>query len=282
MARGLTPDELVEAIAELPPRLRNHPWLGEFYGSVTQIVRQVYTNAFGWWEGDPTFIDPLPRRERAARYVAAMGGRDAVIADAREAQANGDFRWVAEILTYVLRLNPNDHDARQLKAEALRRLGYAALNPIWRNNYLMAVKEIDGSLDRNQLMTTLRAMGNPDIAATAPIPLLLRAFATRLNPARSEGTHLRVAIHCTDSDRTYGLALRSDVAEVLTGAPPDTTLAIQTTEPALRGLLTGRTAWSDAQANGTTTINRGTTEKAEQFWSLFDPPLTELPAVALR
>ncbi|HVX29502.1 MAG TPA: alkyl sulfatase dimerization domain-containing protein, partial [Nitrolancea sp.] len=92
IARGLTPDELVEAIAELPPRLREHPWLGEFYGSVKQIVRQVYANAFGWFEGDPTFLDPLPRRERAGRYVAAMGGRDAVLDNARQAQADGDFR----------------------------------------------------------------------------------------------------------------------------------------------------------------------------------------------
>ncbi len=38
-ARGLTPDELVDEIAELPPRLRDHPWLGEFYGTVKQTVR---------------------------------------------------------------------------------------------------------------------------------------------------------------------------------------------------------------------------------------------------
>jgi alkyl sulfatase BDS1-like metallo-beta-lactamase superfamily hydrolase len=68
MARGLTPDELVEVVAELPPRLRDHPWLGECYGSVTQIVRQVYASAFGWFEEDPTFLDPLPRRERATLF----------------------------------------------------------------------------------------------------------------------------------------------------------------------------------------------------------------------
>jgi alkyl sulfatase BDS1-like metallo-beta-lactamase superfamily hydrolase len=75
MAHGLTPDELVEAIPALPPRLRDHPWLGEFYGTVAQTVRQIYVNTFGWFEGDPTTLDPLPRRERSARYVAAMGGR---------------------------------------------------------------------------------------------------------------------------------------------------------------------------------------------------------------
>jgi alkyl sulfatase BDS1-like metallo-beta-lactamase superfamily hydrolase len=282
LARGLTPDELVEVISELPPRLRNHPWLGEFYGSVTQIVRQVYANYFGWFEGDPTFIDPLPRRERAARYVAAMGGRDAVLARATQAQAERDFRWVAEVLTHVLRLDPDDHDARRLKAEALRQLGYLAVNPIWRNNYLMAAGEIDGTLDQSKLMATLRDMANPDIAATTPIPLLLRAFATRFDPVKSEGTHLQVSFHCIDRDTVYGLALRSDVAETLTGAQPDATLAIQTTEPTLRGLLSDRITWPEAVVNGTAAINQGDATTAEHFWSLFDPPLNELPALALR
>ncbi len=214
-ARGLTPDELVEAVAELPPRLRDHPWLGEFYGTVKQTVRQVYTNYFGWFEGDPTFIDPLPRGERSARYVAAMGGRDAVIAIATQAFEDGDFRWAAEILTHVLRLDPDDRDARQLKADALRQLGYRAVNPIWRNNYLMGARELDGTLDRTRLLATLRAMGNPDVAATMPIPLLLRAFATRLNPQHGEGDRLQAGFYCTDTGTDYGLAIRSEVAEVL-------------------------------------------------------------------
>ena len=282
MARGLTPDELVEAIAELPARLRDHPWLGEFYGSVKQIVRQVYHNAFGWWEGDPTFIDPLPRRERATRYVAAMGGRDAVLASAERAQAEGDDRWVAEILTHVLRLDPSDQDARRLKANALRRLGYSAVNPIWRNNYLMAAREIDGTLDQSRLMTTLRAMVNPDIAVTMPLPLLLRALATRLNPAHSSGTFLRVGLRCLDTGSTYGLAIRSEVAEVLAGAPTDAVIEIQTTEPMLRGLVTGRIDWSRAMKDGTATLNAGTPETLAHFWSLFDPPAAGLPALALR
>lgn len=282
LARGLTPDELVEAIAELPPRLRDHPWLGEFYGNVKQIVRQVYANYFGWFEGDPTFIDPLPRRERSARYIAAMGGRDAVVAMATRAHAERDFRWVAEILTHVLRLNPDDQDARRLKADALRQLGYQTVNPIWRNNYLMAAQEIDGALDRASLLATLHAMGNSDIASTMPIPLLLRAFATRLNPSQSAGTHLQASLRCTDTGTAYALAIRSDVAEVLTTTPADATIEIQTTEPTLRGLLTGRISWANATEDGSATLTAGTAEAAKRFWSLFDPPLGEIPAIALR
>jgi alkyl sulfatase BDS1-like metallo-beta-lactamase superfamily hydrolase len=282
IARGLTPDELVEVVSELPPGLRDHPWLGEFYGSVTQTVRQIYNIYFGWFEGDPTFIDPLPRRERSARYVAAMGGRDAVVATATQAHEDGDFRWVAEVLTHLLRLDPDDHDARQLKAEALRQLGYQASNPIWRNNYLMAAREIDGTLDHVALLATLRALGNPDVAAAMPIPLLLRGLATRLNPAQSDGVQLQVSFRCTDTSISYGLAIRSEVAEVLAGAPPDPTIDMQTTEPTLRGLLTGRLPWPRTLEEGAATLNSGTTEEAARFWSLFDSPTGELPALALR
>jgi alkyl sulfatase BDS1-like metallo-beta-lactamase superfamily hydrolase len=282
LARGLTPDELVEAIAELPPRLRDHPWLGEFYGNVKQIVRQVYANYFGWFEGDPTVLDPLPRRERSARYVEAMGGRDAVITIATQASAERDFRWTAEILTHVVRLDPDDQDARRLKADALRQLGYLTINPIWRNNYLMAAREIDSTLDRASLLATLRAMGNPDIGATMPIPLLLRAFATRLNPSQSTETHLQVRFDCTDTGTACGLAIRSEVAEMLVDAPADASIEIQTTEATLRGLLTGRLTWAQATEDGVAILATGTADEAKRFWSLFDPPMGEPPALALR
>jgi len=131
-------------------------------------------------------------------------------------------------------------------------------------------------------MTTMRALGNPDVAATMPIPLLLRAFATRLNPAQSDGIYLQVGFRCTDSAASYGLAIRSEVVDVLADAPVAATIDIQTTEPILRGLLTGRITWPRSVEDRTASLTRGTDELVAQFWSLFDPPVGELPALALR
>lgn len=211
-----------------------------------------------------------------------MGGRDAVVATATQAHADGDSRWAAEILTHVLRTDPDDQPARRLKADALRQLGYRASNPIWRNNYLMAAKEIDGTLDRTKFLAVVRALGNPDVAASMPIPLLLRGLATRLDPARSEGLQLQVSFRSSDTDASDGLAIRSAVAEVLAGAPPDATLGIDTTKPTWRGLLTGRLAWPRAVEEGAATLNLGTAEAAAHCWSLFDPPVGDLPTLALR
>jgi alkyl sulfatase BDS1-like metallo-beta-lactamase superfamily hydrolase len=128
----------------------------------------------------------------------------------------------------------------------------------------------------------MRSLANPDVAATMPIPLLLSAFATRLNPAHSDGVQLQVGLHGTDTDTSYGLAIRSEVAEVLAGAPFDATIDILATEPTLRGLLTGRIAWPRTVEDGAATLNRGTAEDAARFWSLFDLPVGELPALSLR
>ncbi len=282
MARGLTPDELVEEISELPPQLRDHSWLGEFYGTVKQIVRQIYIIAFGWFEGDPTFLDPLPRRERSSRYVDAMGGRSDVLAAADRAYGEGDVRWTAEILTHLLRLDPDDQDARRLKADALRQLGYQALNPMWRNHYLMAAKEIDGTLNHSRMHESLRSLTNPDVIATVPIPLLLRALATRLDPARSEGVELLVGFHGTDTGNSYGVAIRSIVVDVFEADPKEATLEIHSSELLLRRLLMGRISWQQVIENGEVTLNRGTSEEMARFWSLFDPVTGEIPSLALR
>ena len=73
MNRGYTPDQLVEVVA-LPPHLAEHPWLGEYYGTVKHSVRQIYVGYLGWFQADPWELDPMPYMERAKRYVKLMGG----------------------------------------------------------------------------------------------------------------------------------------------------------------------------------------------------------------
>ena len=68
----VAPDELVEKVSQLPPRLRDHPWLGEFYGSVTQTVRQIYASTFGWFAITPT-LRPSSRATPITTFIAHSG-----------------------------------------------------------------------------------------------------------------------------------------------------------------------------------------------------------------
>src|SRR4030095_12869925 len=56
--KGLPPDEIAAALPALPAHLAAHPWVGEFYGTVKHSVRNVYGGYLGWFQGDPTSLDP--------------------------------------------------------------------------------------------------------------------------------------------------------------------------------------------------------------------------------
>lgn len=135
MKRGERPDELVARV-KLPRGLAEHPYLQEFYGTVEWMVRGIYADRLGWFDGNATNLFPLPQQERAAKLLAAMGGPDAVLARAGDALAAGDFTWAAELTDYVLLEDAAHAGARRMKARALTELGERQISAIARNYYL--------------------------------------------------------------------------------------------------------------------------------------------------
>lgn len=53
----------------------------------------------------------------ALRYVEYMGGADAVMERAKRDFANGDYRWVAEVLNHLVYADPDHTEAKNLLAE---------------------------------------------------------------------------------------------------------------------------------------------------------------------
>ena len=72
-ASGLRPDEIAEQIA-LPEALENSFAIRGYYGTLRHNARAVYQRYFGWYDGVPAHLNPLPRVEAAQRYVQVMGG----------------------------------------------------------------------------------------------------------------------------------------------------------------------------------------------------------------
>lgn len=139
MRKGERPDELVQHV-RLPPALADNPYLQEFYGTVPWAVRAIYMDYVGWFDGNAAKLFPLPEKDRAAKIVALAGGRDRVIAQAREAVAAGEFQWAAELSDYVLAGDPANVDARRIKAQALTELGERQVSANARNYLLSAAQ----------------------------------------------------------------------------------------------------------------------------------------------
>ncbi len=127
---------------ELPPSLAQEWYNRGYYGSVNHDSKAVYQRYLGWFDGNPANLYPLPPEEEATRYVEFMGGPDNIIAKAQEYYDNGDYRWVAKVLSHLVFAQPDNREARKLEAAALQQLGYQAESGPWRNFFLTGKQEL--------------------------------------------------------------------------------------------------------------------------------------------
>jgi alkyl sulfatase BDS1-like metallo-beta-lactamase superfamily hydrolase len=142
MNRGLGPDELA-ATVKLPEHLAKVPALQERYGRVAWSVRSIYAGNLGWFDGNATNLDPLTAAARGERMVRLVGGRDALLSQAKTALGEGDHQWAAELADHLLGVNGEDEAARGVKAAALLAIGLKQTNFNARNYYLTSAIELD-------------------------------------------------------------------------------------------------------------------------------------------
>ena len=92
-----------------------------------------------------------------------MGGADAILSKAKTDFDQGNYRWVAQVVSKVVFADPNNQAARNLEADALEQLGYQAESGPWRNFYLTGAQElrngvVKGPTPNTASPDTVRAM----------------------------------------------------------------------------------------------------------------------------
>ncbi len=263
--KGCTWDELAEKVT-MPPHLASHPWLGEFYGSYKHSVRSVYAGYVGWFQGDAVELDPLPWRERAERYVRAMGGRDAVLAEARKAIGDGDYRWAADIATWAVRADNDDMEARSVKAVALRAWGYRQKTSTWRNWALCQALELEDGLGGQRGGHRIR----PDQARNYPTGGLLELLTVRLKAEECMETRIVLGFATTDTDESYALEIRRGICQF--HAPPPETCDATLSFPRkfLSAWAGGGPGFEEGIESGEVTLE-GDPSVVADFFSRFEP-----------
>ena len=293
---GASPEELADWLPALPPHLAQHAWLGEYYGTVKHSVRQVFSGLLGWFDGDPSTLDPLPPQARAARWVALAGGREAVLqalqasearaqsADTEPEAARDEQRWIAELASQLLRTDPSDAGVRQIKARALRALGLATVNTNWRHWYLSAALELEGRFEHIPFKGNGLAVR--DIWMAVEPRQLLRNLGVRLQAERCLDVHSQLTLDFTDRALTAVLELRRGVLQITlhpldTPLPPG--LRLRTPWPTwLRQMALG---WPELPAllgTGEIVLCEGSEQALQDFLACFEPPAERLPALASR
>ena len=247
--RGLTPDELVEAV-RLPPHLAEHPFLQEYYGKVEWSVRGIFDGYLGWFDGDAATLQPPSPLERARHVASLAGGVEGLERAARKALDDEQYAWAAELATYWTRIDASA-DAKQVKAHALRALGQRELNPNARNYYLTQALELEGEIE---IVDETKPENALSFVSTVPIGRFIAAMPANLLYEKSADTEMVVGFRFPDVDEEYGIEIRRGVAELKEHLPENPDVIITADSKVWRELVLGLRSPVRAFASGAVTI----------------------------
>ncbi|WP_205729085.1 alkyl sulfatase dimerization domain-containing protein [Ferrimonas sediminicola] len=214
--QGATPGEIADRL-QLPAPLRTEFSARGYYGTLKHNSRAVYQFYFGWYDGNPAHLDPLPRAAAARRYVELAGGAEAMRLKAAAALDLGEYRWAAELLNHLVFFDPSDRQAREMLAGAYEQMGYQAESGTWRDSYLSGAKELregvtEGLSMEKNMVGVLYHTGTGHF---------LDALATRLDYDAAGSSHHQLLLEILDDNQRFLVEIRNGVMRYRTVAEPE-------------------------------------------------------------
>jgi alkyl sulfatase BDS1-like metallo-beta-lactamase superfamily hydrolase len=243
---GYTMDEL-PSLVTLPQSLASQWASRGYYGTQSHDVRAVYNFYLGYFDGNPATLNPLPPVEIGSKYVAAMGGPDAVMKLGREALQKGDYRWGAEVVNHLVFAQPENQEAKNLQADILEQMGYQAESGPWRGFYLTGADELRHGVRKQATGTPASA----DIIANMSTDLLFGYMGVQLDAKKVDGKTLAINWIFPDINEKHALFLENSVLNHwpdYTDAKADVTVTVE--RATLTKVLTKQLSFEDAVKPG--------------------------------
>lgn len=264
--RGFTPTEIAAEVT-LPPSLARTWSCRGYYGTVSHNVRAVYQRYLGFFDGNPAHLDPLPPVDGARRYVQLAGGMQSLLAHARAAFEDGEYRWVAEVCSHAVFAEPECAPARELHAQTLEQLGYQSESAVWRNLYLVGAHELRHGTPP---APKGRRVASADVAKALSIAQLWDALGARLDGPRAWDNHIVIAWHFTDVQERWTVTVENAALSAVQGRlAPDAQVTVTLTRAAFDAVLLGEGDGAQLFASGAIAVE-GDGAKLGEFLGLMD------------
>lgn len=266
-AQGHTPREIADML-EMPEALRTNFSNRGYYGTLKHNVKAVYQMYFGWYDGNPANLDPLPPEEAASHYVKLMGGADAILEQAQADFDKSEYRWVAELLNHLVFAEPDNTAAKTLLAQTYDQLAYQAESGPWRDVYLTGALELRQGAPK----VGLGVANAKDLISETPVDQFFELMSVMLNGPKADGKTFRLNMEFTDLDQAYVLELENAVLHYRAGEPiADANATIRITHPLFVRMLTGDAGIRDILFSDEVSVE-GSKLDLLQFFALLDRP----------
>lgn len=245
--QGYTPIEIAEML-KLPESLNKEFFNRDYYGTVSHNAKAQYQLYFGWFDGNPSNLNPLPPVQSAKKYVEFMGGADNVIKKSLESFNKGEYRWVAEVMKQVVFANPSNKQARYLLADAYEQLGYQSESGPWRNFYLSGASELRVGKNTDEKGGSL----SPDMLKGMSTELYFNFLGMQFIGTENADLKYNFNIDLTDSKEKVALIVSNGAVMTRMGefAKKDVTSTIHIKRSDLDRVSLGQAKFQDLVKNG--------------------------------
>lgn len=266
MNKGWRPAEIAEAI-DLPPGLARRWSVRGYYGTVSHNVKAVYQRYLSWYDANPCNLHPLPQAQAAKKLVDYMGGASAAIARARKDYANGEFRWVAQVMKEVVYAEPGNREAHELCADALEQMGYQAESATWRNAFLYGAQE----LRHGVVQMPARVATGADTLAGLSSDIFFDMLAIRIDPEKAASQSMVVNWHFPDRAEKLVMTIAHSTLTHRPGWSDKAVASVTIAREALDAIVLQKLKIPDALSSGALKI-AGDASRLAALFGMFDPP----------
>ena len=232
MNQGYYPDQIVEMV-ELPEDISNSPYLYEFYGTVRWSVKSIFNGYLGWFNGNPSELDPLSREEKAKRISKLAGGNDNLLSQLKAAVKNEDMQWALELSDYLIALDFFNDEVKNLRQQALIYEGSRSSNPNKRNYFLTSALELQKGFNGFPISVT-----NEKLLDEISIDTFFDVLSVRFNPKKHNNNIFKVCFNFS-SGVIKNITLRNSVAVISNSKETECNITIQTKEEEFKKILMG-------------------------------------------
>ena len=261
MNQGYYPDQIVEMI-DLPKEIKESPFLYEFYGTVRWSVKSIFSGYLGWFNGNPSDLDPLSRVEEATRFSNIVGGNENMLSVLQQAIQAKDMQWALELSDRLIALEYSLDEVNLLRQDALTYIGERSSNPNKRNYFLTSAIELDKNFKGFPL-----AERTVEVINEVSIDTLFSLLSVSLNPENIIQNNYR-ACFTFSSGTTKTITIRNNVAAISDNIIQPCNIEVFGDELVFKMALSGLKSPVMAIASGEIEVKGGNTEFL-QFLSSF-------------
>ncbi len=148
MNQGATLNDIIHSVIP-PDRLMEKPYLRPVYDEPEFVIRTVWRQYGGWYDGDPSNLKPARSNELAQEISSLAGGPTRLVDRALELLEEDDYRLACHLIEFAFLASPSDSQVAQVRSQIYRERALHETSTMAKGIFNWASKQSDGLTPTN-------------------------------------------------------------------------------------------------------------------------------------